>query len=202
MYDLQQKFGLQLIAIAVIVIVSLAAALLLQRRRPSAFGLDTACAALALGSALTIVVGTVSPRGDGQGHGSVQLVPFRTLLSYRYDHSDLLIYLVGNVALFMPLGFFLYFALRHIALGHLTLGYLALVWLVITTIICALVSVGVEIMQLPIWTRSSDVDDVLTNSTGGFLGALTAYLLLMLVRATKVSGQGPIRHYADGSRAS
>ena len=187
MSDLERDFAVQLIAIAVIVLASLGTALLVQNR-PWVFGLDPAASCLALGSALAILVSTVSPRGAGKGRGSVQLVPFHTLLSYRYDHSDLLIYLVGNVALFMPLGFFLFLALRR--------------WVVISTMVCALVSVGVEILQLPIWTRSSDVDDVLTNTTGGFLGALAGFLLLKLIRSVRVSGTGPIRHYADGSRAS
>jgi glycopeptide antibiotics resistance protein len=191
-YDLVQNYGFQLVMITVIVIISLAAALVLQSRRPSMFGLDTAASALAIGSGLAILVGTVSRRGVAHG-GQIQLVPFNTLLSYRNDTSDLLVYLGGNVALFMPLGFFLYLAMRHLALRF---------WLVITTMICAAVSVGVEILQLPIWTRSSDIDDVLTNATGGFLGALSAWILLWLIRAVKVSGNGPIRHYAAGSRAS
>jgi VanZ family protein len=192
-HDLQQNFAAQLIVIAVIVVVSLAASLALLSRRPSVFGLDSAAACLALGSALAILVGTVSPRGGSVSRGRVQLVPFHTLLSYRYDTADLLIYLGGNVALFMPLGFFLFLALRHLDL---------LRCLMISTALCALVSIGVEILQIPIWTRITDVDDVLTNSAGGFLGALTGFLLLALIRATKVSGHGPIRHYAAGSRAS
>jgi len=192
-YDLQRGFALQLISIALIVVVSLIAAATLQRRRPSMLGLDSASACLALGSALAILVSTVSPRGGSQSRGKIQPVPFHTLLSYRYDHVDLLIYLVGNVVLFMPLGCFLYLAVRHLALRRS---------LAISTVICALVSIGVEVLQIPIWTRSTDVDDVLTNSAGGFLGALTGFGLLYLVRATKVSGHGPIRHYAEGSRAS
>jgi glycopeptide antibiotics resistance protein len=130
-YDLERDFAVQLILIAMIVLASMAAALAVRKQEPWRFGLNPAATCLALGSMLAILVGTVSRRGDGRARGRIQLVPLRTLRNYQYDHSDLLIYLVGNVALFMPLGFFLYLALRR--------------GLIASTAICALVSVSVEI---------------------------------------------------------
>jgi hypothetical protein len=186
-YDLQRDFSVQLLAIVLVGLVSLAAGFAVRDRRWW-FGLDPAAGCLAFGSAVAILIGTVTPRGTGSGEGELQLVPLRTLRSYRYDHSDLLIYLLGNVVLFIPLGFFVYLTLRRRVLA--------------TTALCALVSIGVEILQLPIWTRSSDVDDVLTNTAGGFLGALAGFLVLRLYRAVRTSGHGPVRHYATGSRAS
>lgn len=186
-HDLERDFTVQLITIALIVIASVAAAFAVRHRRPGAFGVDPVASCLAFGSLLAILVGTLSRRGDGRAAGGVQLVPLRTLRSYHYDLSDLVIYLIGNVALFVPLGLF---------------GYLALRRLIAVTVLCALVSVGVEILQLPIWTRSSDIDDVITNTTGGLLGALTGFVVLHLYRAVRTSGHGPIRHYAEGSRAS
>jgi hypothetical protein len=186
--DLERDFAVQLTAIAVIVLVSLAAALVLPDREPWRFRLDAAASCLAVGAALAIVVVTVTPRGNRFNHGGIQLVPLRTLRSYAHDPSDLLIYLVGNVALFVPLGFFLYLAMRHFAgTGQL----------VVTTVICAQVSLGVEILQLPIWSRSSDIDDIITNTAGAFVGALAAYVLLNLTRAVWVGGPGPIRHVRD-----
>jgi VanZ family protein len=189
-YDLERDFTVQLIAIAAIVLMSLAAALRLRESPPWRFGLDPAASCLAIGSALAILVGTVTPRGDRFSRGGIQLVPLRTLRSYLHDPADLLIYLAGNIILFIPLGFFLYLALRHLA-----------VWgrIVVTTLICTQVSLGVEVLQLPIWSRSSDIDDIITNTTGGFLGALAAFALLRLIRAVRVSGHGPIRHRGDGS---
>jgi VanZ family protein len=193
LYDLERDFTVQLTAIAVIVLISLGAAVLVRDRASWRFGLDPAASCLAIGSALAILVGTVSRRGDGRARGGIQLVPLKTLRSYHYDKWDLLIYLVGNVALFIPLGFFFYLSLRHLAFRRRV---------AITTGLCAVVSIGVEILQLPIWTRSSDVDDVLTNTSGGFLGALAGFVLLHLVRALWMTGDRPIRHYAEGSRAS
>lgn len=186
MQDLERDFTLQLIAIALIGLVFMAAALVLREREPWRFGLDPAASCLALGSALAILVGTVTPRGARFSRGRIQLIPLRTLRRYTHDPSDLLIYLVGNVALFVPLGFFLYLALRHLAVTAR---------LIVTTLLCTQASLGVEVLQLPIWSRSSDVDDVLTNTIGGFIGALAGYVLLLLIRAVRISGNGPIRHY-------
>jgi hypothetical protein len=186
-HDLERDFTVQLIFIALIVIGSITAAVAVRQHRPWPYGLDPGATCLAFGSLLAILVGTISRRGDGRAAGGVQLIPLHTLRGYRYDSSDLVIYLLGNVALFVPLGFF---------------GYLALRRLIVVATLCALVSVGVEILQLPIWTRSSDVDDVLTNTTGGVLGALAGVIVLAGYRAAKTSGSGPIRHYAEGSRAS
>ena len=187
MHDLERDFTVQLIFIALIVIGAMTAAFTVRHHRPWPFGLDPVATCLAFGSLLAILVGTISPRGDGRAAGGVQLVPLRTLRGYQYDPSDLVIYLLGNIALFVPLGFF---------------GYLALRRLIAVAVLCGLVSVGVEILQLPIWTRSSDIDDVFTNTTGGILGALAGVVVLAGYRAVRTSGRGPIRHYAEGSRAS
>ncbi len=55
--------------------------------------------------------------------------------------------------MFIPLGFFLYLALRRRML--------------LCAALATLVSIGVEILQLPIYSRATDVDDVITNGLGG-----------------------------------
>jgi hypothetical protein len=166
--DFARFYGIQLVVIAVIVMVSLVAALVLRHDGWWPGGLEPASTCLAVGSVLAILTGTLTRRGNARSSGKVQLEPLHTLRIYRYDHSDLLFYLIGNIALFIPLGFFLYLALRR--------RFAAVV------MICGLTSVGVEILQLPIWSRSSDVDDVLTNTFGGFVGALAGLVVLRLIR--------------------
>jgi glycopeptide antibiotics resistance protein len=51
-----------------------------------------------------------------------------------------------------------------------------------STFLCALGSISVEILQLPVWSRSTDIDDVLTNTLGGLLGALAGVVVLRLIR--------------------
>jgi VanZ like protein len=176
--DFARFYGIQLVVISVIMMVSLVAALVLRHDGWWSRGLEPASTCLAVGSVLAIVTGTLTRRGNARSSGKVQLKPLHTLLSYRYDHSDLLFYLIGNIALFVPLGFFLYLALRR--------RFAAVV------VICGLVSVGVETLQLPIWSRSSDIDDVLTNTVGGFAGALAAVVVLRLIRNRRPQQpQGP-----------
>jgi hypothetical protein len=191
-YELARDYTVQMIEISLIVVLAVAAAIAVRNRPRWRYGLEPPATCLAIGSLLAILVSTVSRRGDSREPGTIQLVPLRTLSSYRYDHSDLLIYVIGNVALFVPLGFFLYLALRR--------------WLLVTTLVTAMVSVGVEILQIPIWTRSSDIDDVLTNTAGGFIGALAGVAALRLYRTAQphVSWlpRRETQSYAEGSRAS
>jgi hypothetical protein len=181
--DFARFYGMQLVVISVIVMISLVAALVLRHDGWWPRGLEPASTCLAVGSVLAILTGTLTRRANARSSGKVQLVPLRTLRGYRYDHSDLLFYLVGNIALFVPLGFFLYLALR---------GRFARV-----VAITGLVSIGVEILQVPIWSRSSDVDDVLTNTIGGFLGALAGLVLLRLIRNRRPQQQPPDRPQPD-----
>jgi glycopeptide antibiotics resistance protein len=66
----------------------------------------------------------------------------------------------------VPLALFLHLALRRSVWLTIALGVLA--------------SVTVEILQLPIWSRSTDVDDVLLNSLGVLVGAALAAAVLRL----------------------
>ena len=79
-------------------------------------------------------------------------MPLRTIRGYVWDYGtaeSVALYVLGNVALFVPLGLFLHLALRRSVLLTTAAGMLA--------------SVAVEILQLPIWSRSTDVDDVILN---------------------------------------
>jgi VanZ family protein len=166
--NLGSNYGGQLLVGALITLLAGLVALRLRGRRPWIFGLNPAATALALGSLAVIAVSTLTPRSNTFGEGGIQLVPLHTLRQYAHDPADFLIYVGGNVALFVPLGFFLGLALRR--------------WLLAGTVVCTLVSVSVELLQLPIYTRSTDVDDVLTNATGGFLGAALAAFVLATAR--------------------
>lgn len=80
---------------------------------------------------------------------------------------------IANVAMFVPLGVFLVllFGRRRW-------------WLAI--LLCVLVSCAIEISQgalLP--TRVSDLDDVVANSSGGALGALTGVVLVSISLARR-----------------
>jgi glycopeptide antibiotics resistance protein len=85
--------------------------------------------------------------------------------------------LIGNVVMFVPLGFLSVFGLG------LTVSR--------ATGLCAALSVGIETVQLLLGNRWSDIDDVLLNTVGGLTGALAATACLSVLR---------IRNAPDGAR--
>lgn len=176
MTTLIQGFGGQLMLVAV---VAFGACLLAYRVRDRhlPYGLKPAAPVLALGSALAIAMVTLTPQGQARAPGVVRLHPLATIRGYKWHGGwhDLVIYVLGNIALFVPLGFFLYLTFRPV-LGRFGS-------LITATALGGCVSLGVEILQLPIWSRSTDVDDWLTNTFGTGCGALLAALVfLMLAR--------------------
>ena len=95
----------------------------------------------------------------------VNLIPFVNMLDYE-SRRDLLLNLIGNFALFIPTGILtplLYRQLDSLKKTMLT-GFL--------------ISLTIEILQLPFAVRTSDVDDLILNT----LGCLTGYGILCLIR--------------------
>ena len=96
----------------------------------------------------------------------VNLVPFVNLMDYPERRSALL-NLIGNTAMFVPLGVVWPAVYRdldtHVKIIAAGVG----------------VSLCIEILQLPFFDRVSDVDDLILNS----LGFLMGYGLYLLVRA-------------------
>lgn len=171
MTDAFHGFGSQLVQISIVVVICgvlAALAAVLQERRSRSATIAAGSAVLAVGSALAISIATLTRRGDGTGHGRVQLEPLLTLHSYWWtgDPALLLVYVFGNVALFVPLGFFAFLALRRI-------GWVAVLLAAVASSLCSLT---VEVLQLPIWSRSTDIDDWILNSLGGLVGAVLGAL--------------------------
>ena len=102
----------------------------------------------------------------------INWIPFVNLFDYP-ETRDILINVIGNTAMFIPLG---------IVWPGVNKG-LDTHWKVISAGIG--VSLCIEILQLPFYDRVSDVDDLLLNSLGFIIGYLL-YLLAKLV-SKKVS---------------
>ncbi|GAB6903568.1 VanZ family protein [Kineosporia succinea] len=156
-------FGSQLVLDLVVAGIALVCAFLV-RRRQAWFGLTPWAVCLTVGSLAVIAISTLSPRTGDITPGRLQLEPLATLRVYRYHPADLLMFVGGNVLMFVPLGLFLYLAVRRSVL--------------LCAVATTLVSVGVEVLQLGIWTRSTDIDDVITNGFGGLLGVLLGAVLV------------------------
>ena len=92
----------------------------------------------------------------------LNLVPFRVLTEWKANPFNLF----GNILLFMPLGFFCVLFHPEDRTARKLLR---------TVATSALLSLMIEIAQL--WTgRVSDIDDVIFNTLGGFLGACLCLL--------------------------
>ena len=98
----------------------------------------------------------------------INWIPFVNLFDYP-EMRDILINVIGNTAMFIPLG---------IVWPSVYKG-LDTHWKVISAGIG--VSLCIEILQLPFYDRVSDVDDLLLNSLGFIIG----YLLYLLAKSLK-----------------
>ena len=101
----------------------------------------------------------------------LNLVPFKQLLWYETTR-DLLINLIGNVAMFVPTGIVL----------PIVWPRLDRFWKVVPA--GMLVSLCIEVLQLPFSSRGTDVDDLLLNTLGVTIG----YVLFSLARGLRAKG--------------
>ena len=102
---------------------------------------------------------------------SINLLPFHEIRRYLHNVNTLGVVavaanLLGNVILFVPLGYFLpsFFAKERLR-PHFTIP------------LCMCISIAVEISQFMTHTGSLDVDDVFLNTVGGIIGYLIYALL-------------------------
>ena len=88
---------------------------------------------------------------------NINLVPFQNMFDYSTT-KDMLINIIGNVTMFIPTGIILpviYKKLRSFPRTVLAGG---------------LISLGIEILQLPFCERTSDVNDLILNTSGVVIG--------------------------------
>ena len=95
----------------------------------------------------------------------INLIPFVNLLDYE-SKRDLLLNLIGNCAMFIPTGILTPVLYKHLDSFKKTVltGFL--------------ISLSIEILQLPFAVRASDVDDLILNT----LGVAVGYCLYALVK--------------------
>ena len=100
----------------------------------------------------------------------VNLVPFVNLFDYD-NRRDLLLNVIGNTAMFIPSGIVLPVIYKKLNNFFKVVGA------------GALISLCIEIIQLPFSVRASDVDDLILNTAGVAVG----YGIYALVRGIKRS---------------
>ncbi|PEE78059.1 hypothetical protein COM81_03485 [Priestia megaterium] len=118
---------------------------------------------LFLGSILFIVRLTMFPEsslGIGTGKCGINLVPFYTIadLLFHQSFSDFIVNNVGNILLFVPFGFLLSIKFKNI--NSVPKGFL----------IGMMCSISIEVVQLFMPNRCTDIDDVILNTLGTGIG--------------------------------
>ena len=98
----------------------------------------------------------------------INLVPLVYLLNYEI-FKELLINVIGNTAMFIPLGIVWPGVFKQLNTHGKVLAY------------GVATSLLIEILQLPFFDRVSDIDDLILN-TVGFLAGYGLYLLVKAVR--------------------
>lgn len=98
----------------------------------------------------------------------VNLIPFVNLLDYE-SKRDLLLNIIGNCAMFIPTGILTPILYKHLDSFKKTVltGFL--------------ISLSIEIIQLPFAVRASDIDDLILNT----LGVMAGYSIYALVKKLK-----------------
>ena len=123
-------------------------------------------AALVLGVGLYVLFDLTQNRFLQPG-AETNLVPLRAILhDLRHGGMHCVVNLAGNVGAFVPIGFLMAMAWP----GRTSPARVATA--------CLAISVLVETLQYRSGLRTADVDDVILNVLGGWLGALPARRLL------------------------
>lgn len=101
------------------------------------------------------------------GYAGVNFTPFKEMFRYTFGSQKFMKNIVGNIVLFIPFGFFTSYYLNHKKA-------------IVPTFITLVVSLCAEGIQYHIG-RIFDVDDIILNVLGGFLG----YLLFVALSAIR-----------------
>lgn len=108
-----------------------------------------------------------------QPAGSINMIPFQSILEdIRAGDAGIYSNLGGNIILFIPAGFLLYLTRKNKPL-YQNLGLIALS------------SAGIEVIQFITTTGIADIDDIILNTTGGFIGLLICWLVTRFVGEEK-----------------
>ena len=109
-------------------------------------------------------------------HDRVNLELFKTIDIYQTWGKQIL----GNFVMLLPLGIYLPLIYKRL---RKTYNFF------VVLLICFLVSVGIELLQLATSYRSTDIDDVLLNTLGGGVGFLIYQLIKVIVTPKKRADQ-------------
>ena len=101
-------------------------------------------------------------------YGGINLVPFKEMFRYDFGSYKFMKNIIGNILLFVPYGFFSSYYLNNKKIST-------------NIVLCLIASSSIEIIQYYIG-RVFDIDDVILNVLGGFIGCLL-FVALSAIRS-------------------
>ncbi len=115
--------------------------------------------------------------GQNMDYRSVNIIPFRSIMEVFTASSGTVKTfsfgnVIGNILIFIPLGLYLPLLKREKRVA-------------VSLLIVLIVSLTVEVVQGIFGIGTADIDDVILNSLGGWIGILGYRLLLFLFRDEK-----------------
>jgi len=116
--------------------------------------------------------------GQDINYGGVNLVPFKEMFRYQFGSYKFMKNIVGNILLFIPYGFFSSYYLNNRKIST-------------NVILCLIATCCIESIQYYIG-RVFDIDDIMLNTLGGFIGCL------MFVALTAIKAKLPKFMKSDG----
>ena len=100
-------------------------------------------------------------------YGGINLIPFKEMLRYEVGSYKFMKNIIGNILLFVPYGFFSSYYLNNKKIST-------------NIILCFIATLCIESIQYYIG-RVFDIDDIILNVIGGFIGYLL-YICLMAIK--------------------
>ena len=97
----------------------------------------------------------------------INLIPFKEITRYSIGSTLFLYNVIGNIALFIPFGFFMSNKLKAKKASHII-------------VVSAIISLTAELIQYKIG-RAFDIDDILLNVTGAIVGFMV-YTSIQLIK--------------------
>ena len=101
--------------------------------------------------------------------GEINLIPGKVLVDsyyeviYNYNYLYFIVNVIGNIILFVPIGFLIPTLWKNVSLKHIL-------------VIALSMSLCIELLQLP-QARGTDIDDLWLNVIGAFIGYWVYFLL-------------------------
>ena len=100
-------------------------------------------------------------------YGGINLIPFKEMFRYEIGSYKFMKNIIGNILLFIPYGFFSSYYLNNKKIGT-------------NVMLCLIATFCIESIQYYIG-RVFDIDDIMLNVLGGFIGCLI-YVALTAIR--------------------